>query len=171
MKPQDSRLTLDEEDGRGEPKGRCPVLVLGIGNILLRDEGVGVRVIEMLQTMELPSMVEVCDGGTAGVDLLDVLADRRKVIVIDAALADEPPGTVVRLAPGDITPEHPVTLSLHQVGLLEALKMTKLMGCAPENVVILGVVPKDLGYGLELSEEISKVVPKVVELAQSELGT
>ncbi len=71
---------------------RRSILILGIGNILLRDEGVGVRVIEQMQTMRLPDDVELVDGGTAGADLLDVLAERRKVIVIDAVQADCEPG-------------------------------------------------------------------------------
>ncbi len=75
---------------------RHPVLVLGIGNILLRDEGVGVRVIEKLQLMDLPDGVEVVDGGTAGADLLDVIAEREKVIVIDATDVNAEPGGIVR---------------------------------------------------------------------------
>lgn len=171
MKPQDPRPALGEEQGRGESKARCPVLVLGIGNILLRDEGVGVRVVEILQTMELPSTIEVFDGATAGVDLLDVLADRRKVVVIDAVQADGPPGMVFRFSPSELQPQEQVALSLHQIGLLEALRMTRLIGCPPEQVVIFGVRPKDLGYGLDLSKEVSKAIPKVVELVLSELRT
>ena len=68
-----------------------PVLVLGIGNILLRDEGVGVRVIEALGSHKLPAGVERADGGTAGADLVDLLADRRKVIVVDAIEGAWPP--------------------------------------------------------------------------------
>ena len=171
MRLQDPPPTSGEEQGRGEPTDRCPVLVLGIGNILLRDEGVGVRVVEMLQAMELPSTVEVFDGATAGVDLLDVLADRRKVIVIDALQADEPPGTVFRLSPSELEPPEPMPLSLHQVGLLEALRMARLIGCPPEQVVIFGVRPKDVGYGLDLSAEVAEAIPKVVELVLSESRT
>ena len=146
-------------------------LVLGIGNILLRDEGVGVRVVEAMQALELVPDVELFDGATAGLDLLDVLADRRKVIVIDAVQADGPPGMVFRFTPAEIEPPQEVALSLHQVGFLEALRMTQLIGCPPERVVIFGVKPEDLGYGLGLSKEVSKAVPKVVELVLSELRT
>ena len=75
----------------------CPMLVLGVGNILLRDEGIGVRVVEAMQKLDLPPEVELFDGATAGMDLLNVLADRRKVIVIDAIEGDYEPGTVLRL--------------------------------------------------------------------------
>ena len=67
---------------------RWPIVVLGIGNILLRDEGVGVRVAEQMLSINLPREVEVVDGGTAGADLLDVICNRRKVIIIDAVDAD-----------------------------------------------------------------------------------
>jgi hydrogenase maturation protease len=149
--------------------GRCPTLVLGIGNILLRDEGVGVRVVEAVQRINAPSNVELVDGGTAGLDLLDVVADRRKVIVIDAVQADKEPGTVFRFGADDFAPQGVVTISLHQVGLLETLMAAKHLGCAPRQVVIFGIEPKEMGYGLELSAEVAAVVPKVVELVFAEL--
>jgi len=75
---------------------RTPILVLGIGNILLRDEGIGVRVIEALGQQQLPAQVELVDGGTAGADLLDILSDRQVVIIVDAAVFDAPPGTLLK---------------------------------------------------------------------------
>ncbi len=145
------------------------MLVLGIGNILLRDEGVGVRVIEAMQRMKVPSNLELVDGGTAGLDLLDVVADRRKVIVIDAVQADSEPGTVLRFGTDDLTPQGVAAISLHQVGLLETLMVAKHLGCAPRQVVIFGIEPKEMGYGLELSAEVATVVPKVIELVFAEL--
>ena len=114
---------------------RRPILVLGIGNILLRDEGVGVRVIEQMQKLRLPDDVELVDGGTAGADLLDVLAERRKVIVIDAVQADCEPGTVLRFTADDLVRPDRVGMSLHELGLGEALAMTRQLGCVPEEVV------------------------------------
>lgn len=148
---------------------RCPILVLGIGNILLRDEGVGVRVIERMQQIPLPEDVELVDGGTAGADLLDVLADRRKVIVIDAVEADCEPGTVLRFSADDLTEPDGVGMSLHELGLGQALKMTKQLGSEPKEVVVFGIKPKDISCGLELSEEIAASVPKVVELVLAEI--
>ena len=148
---------------------RCPILVLGIGNILLRDEGVGVRVIEQMQKMHLPDDVELVDGGTAGADLLDVLAERQKVIVIDAVQADCDPGTVLRFAADELVQPDGVGMSLHELGLGEALTMTRQLGCAPKDVVVFGIKPKDTGSGLELSEEVEASVPKVVELILAEI--
>jgi hydrogenase maturation protease len=150
--------------------GRRPILVLGIGNILLRDEGVGVRVIEQMQRMRLPDNVELVDGGTAGADLLDVLAERRKVIVIDAVQADCKPGTVLRFTADDLVRPDGVGMSLHELGLGEALTMTKQLGCAPEDVVVFGIKPEDVASGLDLSEEIGALVPKVIELVLAEIG-
>ena len=149
---------------------RRPILVLGIGNILLRDEGVGVRVIEQMQKMHLPGDVELVDGGTAGADLLDVLAERKKVIVIDAIQADCEPGTILRFSADELTRPDKASISLHDLGLGEALIMTRHLGCAPEDVVIFGIKPKDISCGLELSEEITASVPKVVELVLAEIA-
>lgn len=127
------------------------------------------RVIEAMQRMKVPSNVELVDGGTAGLDLLDVVADRRKVIVIDAVQADNEPSTVLRFGADDFTPQGVVNVSLHQVGLLETLIMAKHLGCAPRQVVIFGIEPKEMGYGLELSAQVAAVVPKVIELVFAEL--
>jgi hydrogenase maturation protease len=148
---------------------RRPVLVLGIGNILLRDEGVGVRVIEQMQNMPLPDDVELVDGGTAGADLLDVLAERRKVIVIDAVQADCEPGTVIRFSADELTKPDGVGMSLHELGLGQALEMTKQLGCEPKEVVVFGIKPRNMSCGLELSEEITASVSKVVDLVLAEI--
>ena len=152
------------------PHGRRPILVLGIGNILLRDEGVGVRVIEQMQEMRLPDDVELVDGGTAGADLLDVLADRKKVIVIDAVQADCEPGTVLRFTADDLVRPDGVGVSLHELGLGEALTMTRQLGCAPENVVVFGIKPKATACGLELSDEIAALIPNVIKLVLEEIA-
>lgn len=149
--------------------GQCPTLVLGLGNILLRDEGVGVRVVEAMQALELAPDVELFDGATAGLDLLDVLADRRKVIVIDAIEGDSAPGTVVRLRPEDLVPRSAQSVSLHEVGLLETLAVAGQLGIAPEEVIVIGIKPKDVSCGLTLSQEIARLVPRVVEVVLAEL--
>jgi hydrogenase maturation protease len=151
-------------------EGRSPILILGIGNILLCDEGVGVRVAEQMREAALPDDVEVVDGGTAGMDLLDVLAERRKVIIIDAVQANCEPGTVLRFSAEDMVQSEDVSVSLHELGLYEALMMTKQLGCEPEEVVVFGIKPKKVGYGLELTEEIEKLIPKVVEMVSAEIG-
>jgi hydrogenase maturation protease len=153
-----------------------PILVLGIGNILLKDEGVGVHAVRELTARAErggpPGRgdVELYDGGTFGIDLLDTLANRRTVIVIDAVRADAAPGTVLRFTAADLVRPGRPDLSLHQVGLFETLAMARQLGCAPEEVVIFGVVPMALEPGLELSPEVAAVVPRVIDLVLAELN-
>jgi len=147
-----------------------PILILGIGNILLRDEGVGVHVVREIRKRTLPAEVEVYDGGTFGIDLIDTIAGRRLCLVIDAVQADAPPGTVLKFGPEEMAAKETRDMSLHQLGLLETLSMARQLGCAPAAVVIFGVVPKDMAPGLDLSAEVAAVVPKVVDLVLEELA-
>lgn len=146
-----------------------PILILGIGNILLRDEGVGVRVVEAMQGLDLPEGVELVDAGTAGADLVDIMADRRKVIVVDAIEAQGAPGTILRLNGEDLLPEPGGLLSLHQLGLVESLFMAKQLGCAPGEVIVFGIQPGQIRAGLELSPEVASAVPKVIEAVLAEI--
>jgi hydrogenase maturation protease len=152
-----------------------PILILGIGNILLRDEGVGVHVIQEIEArvargeLVLPDDVEVYDGGTFGIDLLDMIAGRRRVICVDAVAADVPPATILRFAGADLARKKVADMSLHQVGLLEALAMSKQLGCAPQEVIIFGVAPKAMKSGLEMTPEVAALVPKLVDLVMAEL--
>jgi len=152
-------------------KGPAPILVLGLGNILLRDEGIGVRVVQAMEGMALPPGVELFDGATAGLDLVDVIIDRRKVVVIDAMDALGVPGTVLRLLPEDLAAATGQSVSLHDMGLLEALMMARHMGREPREVVILAVKPGALEWGLELSDGLKRLVPKLIELVVAELET
>lgn len=143
-------------------------LVLGIGNILMRDEGVGVRVIEAMRNLPMPANVELLDGGTSGVDLVDEVADRTKVIVIDAVKTDGKPGTVFRFGAADLIRDTEGALSLHEFGLLDTLMTAEHLGCAPKEVVIFGIQPKEVSVGLELSAEVAETLPKVIELVLAE---
>ena len=144
-------------------------LILGIGNILLRDEGVGVRVIEYLQSQPLPKDVELFDGGTAGADLIDVLSDRKHVIIIDAADADADPGTILRFTPEDFLHQRKNPLSLHDLDIPQTLAMTHLMGCAPQKVVCLVVIPESIEPGMELTDTVKALVPKLAEMVLEEI--
>ncbi|HIQ01988.1 MAG TPA: hydrogenase maturation protease [Anaerolineales bacterium] len=150
---------------------RSPILVLGVGNILLRDEGVGVRVIEALREMPLPEGVELLDGGTAALDLVHFLAGRRKLIVVDAVQAGQEPGAVFRFTPDDLSWGGGEGLSLHQMGLLDGLAMADLLADGPpREVVVFGVQPGELGWGLDLSPAVAAAVSRVVRLVLDELG-
>jgi hydrogenase maturation protease len=154
----------------GQNAPQPPVLILGVGNILLGDEGVGVRVIEAMQDMDLPDGVELLDGGTASIDLLEFLKNREKVIIIDALQGGGgEPGTVYRFSPADIRIKKPVYTSLHQVGLLEALTTLEYTGEPAKNVIIYGVEVEKLGWSLDLSPEISSIIPRLIEMVLQEV--
>ncbi len=147
-----------------------PVLILGIGNILLRDEGVGVHVVGALEKMRLPDCVEVCDGATAGVDLLDVLAERRTVIIVDAVDAGRPPGVVVRFTGKDVVTGRGRDVSLHDIGMAEVLRMTRLLNCAPHEVIVFGIQPESVEPGLELTPTAAVAATTAVDLILEEVG-
>ena len=148
-------------------ESRANVLILGIGNLLLSDEGVGVHAVRCLAQEVLPPGVEILDGGTSGADLVDHLEGRTKVVVIDAASGDGPPGTVYRCEARELL-EQEGSLSLHEFGLADSLHMAERLGCAPQRVVVLGVQPATMEPGLELSPEVESVLPGILKLALAE---
>ena len=148
-------------------KQRNNVLILGIGNLLLSDEGVGVHAVRCLAGRQLPPGVAVLDGGTSGADLVDHLEGRDRVVVIDAASGDGPPGTVYRCEAQDLI-EKGRAMSLHEFGLADSLHMAEQLGCAPRRVVVLGVQPATLAPGLELSPNVAAVLPGILKLALEE---
>jgi hydrogenase maturation protease len=147
-------------------------LVLGLGNILLGDEGVGVRVIErLLEQFDFPEGVRVMDGGTLGLDLLPYVEDASRLLVVDAVQARKPPGTLVRMV-GD---EIPIFLdaskvSPHQEGLQDLLAVAVLKGYLPDEVVFWGAQIESLGVGLELSAPVAAQVDALVGKVLEELG-
>jgi len=164
-------VALNEANEWERAESSLPFLIVGVGNILLGDEGVGVRLIEAMAGQEIPDSAELFDGGTASIDLLDVLANRKKVIIVDAVKGGNEPGTVYRFTPDDIEAGEPNYTSLHQVGLLETLTMARYLDCLPQEIIIYGIEPKDIAWGLELSPEVAAVVPKVIKLVLGELGS
>jgi hydrogenase maturation protease len=164
------------------------VAVLGVGNILCRDEGIGVRVVERLQQEHLPTNVEVMDCGTAGLDVVlsiiegvDSTGSPRvnKLIVIDALKAGKKAGTIYK-AHLNIEEKDRITqlfsdedrskISLHQVGLFEALGIAEKFGCAPREIVIIGVEPAKVDCGLELTEQVRRKLPEIIEKVLEEIN-
>jgi hydrogenase maturation protease len=146
------------------------IVVLGLGNILLRDEGVGVRVIEALvERYAIPAEVEVVDGGTAGMDLLNTLAGCDHLLICDAVRTGAPPASVVKLAAAEVPAAFLTRFSPHQLGVADVLATLVLTDEAPGAITLIGVVPVDLELGLELSPEVSAVVGQVVECLATEL--
>ena len=145
-------------------------LILGLGNPLLGDEGIGVRVIEELKGLQLPDGVEAVEGGTAGVGLVGLMEGYQRVIIVDAADMGHPPGRVVRFTPLEVqfkTAEAP--LSLHQIGLGEVLALAEALEAAPAEVIIIGVQPGRIEAGVGLSPEVEGAIPQIIGMILDEL--
>ncbi len=145
-------------------------LVLGVGNLLLSDDGVGVRVIQKLQEEHsLPEEVETVDGGTCGLDLLHFLEGVENLIVVDAANMGLPPGTIKRLE-GEAVPAFlSQKMSPHEINLPELLFSAKLTGIYPKRVVVFGIQPQTIETSLDLSPPVAAQVDELVELVLAEL--
>jgi hydrogenase maturation protease len=145
------------------------ILILGLGNILLGDEGVGVRVIEQLLSRPLPDEIEVIDGGTAGYELINFFEGKEKVIIVDAVKTNDTPGSVYKMDLSLVQEDETVQLSLHQIGLKNVFKMASLMDLNPE-VTLIGIVPKNYqDYNIGLSEEVEKAIPLAIETVLKEI--
>ena len=143
------------------------ILIVGIGNILCRDEGIGVHVIQEMEDMELPGHIKLLDIGTYTPDLISVLEGIRKLIIIDALKAGGSPGTIYRCKPEDLLANEEGPISLREIGLIETLNMAKKMG-REIDAVIIGVEPKVLDWGVELSGELKKQIPAIIEAVLKE---
>jgi len=147
------------------------IVVLGMGNMLLKDEGIGVHVVHALQRVPSPSNVvlEVVDGGTLP-DAPFSLGEVDKLIVVDAVQGGGKPGAIYRFRPEDIRLDDRILTSLHQISLLENLWMTERFGQKPKEVVIIGIEPKDMNWGLELSAKLQQRVPRMIKVVLEEVG-
>lgn len=147
------------------------ITILGVGNILLRDEGVGVRVIEELKKCyAFPENVSLVDGGTQGLWLLATIQESDHLIVIDAVLGGGEPGSLYRLERADLPKGLRFKQSAHDSDLVEALNLCALLENGPKSVVVIGVEPLDITpFGLELSREIESQVDNLVERVINEV--
>ena len=145
------------------------ILILGIGNLLMGDEGAGVEAVRRLQALELPSGVTCLDGGTGSFTLLEAMQQANRIVLIDAALDCGPPGTVRRLLPR-FARDYPPTLTAHDIGLRDLLDAFHLLGATPEVVLIAITVRPPTEPQLGLSPAVAAALPAVVELALREAG-
>jgi hydrogenase maturation protease len=152
----------------GKQKKR--VLILGVGNLLLSDEGVGVHVARKLMDMDFPPEVEVLEGGTDGFGLMHALLQADRVILVDAVRGGGPPGSIYRFEIEDCHPFPDIfKTSVHQISILEVINLSGLIGSTPRTTVI-GVEPKHLEMGMELSPRIEAKIPRVIQLIREEVA-
>lgn len=152
------------------PSERTRTLILGIGNLLLGDEGVGVHVARhLLAGGGLPAETVCLDGGTGSLVLLDPMQSARRIILVDATMDGQPPGSVKRIVPR-FSSDFPPSLSAHDIGLRDVLDSFYLLGDAP-NVVLYTVSIGSLqGMNLELSPEVAAAVPRVAAQILAEVN-
>lgn len=145
-------------------------LVLGLGNLLCTDDGLGIAAVEDLRnTYRLPPGVRALDGGTLGLSLLHCFEDEEDAILVDAVAADREPGTLLRLEGGDVAPAVRDRLSPHQVGVADLLDALRLLGATPKRLVLLGLVPESLELGVGLTATVARRVPALVAAVVREL--
>jgi hydrogenase maturation protease len=151
-------------------KHKTEVLVIGLGNVLLEDEGVGVYAIEeLLRGYHLPPAVVVVDGGTSAGDLLEDMASREQIIIADAVNTGAPPGTLVRMVDDEVPALFRTRLSPHQLSLSDTLAALFLMGRAPRHITVIGMVPKSLEMRIGLSDTVKAQFGPMVDLLADEL--
>jgi hydrogenase maturation protease len=145
-------------------------LILGIGNVLLTDEGVGVRALNELQRRyTFSDDVELLDGGTSGIELLRHIQDHDNLIIIDCMTYDKPPGTVYRVENEDVPSVFRTRISPHQLGLSDLLAAAMLTDKTPKNLVLFGVEPESVDIGLEPTETVEKNIPKLINAVVEEV--
>ena len=141
-------------------------LLLGIGNVLLSDEGVGIHALRYLtQNYVLPPSVELLDGGTAGMELLAPIAMATHLIILDAVQTKALPGTLVQIPHQGIPAFFRTKLSSHQIGLTEVLAAATLTDSLPSYITLLGLVPASLELGMELTPIIANQLPQLAFLS------
>ncbi len=143
---------------------RLPVLIMGIGNLVLQDEGFGVHAIQRMAQEEWPEGIDLLDGGTAGLHLLGYLQRYEYLVVIDAALDSNPVGTVRRLKPQFA--EIPPLVTAHEIGLKDVLEAMAILGYCPQVELVVASVERYTSLGLEMSRAVEDALPQACQMAR-----
>ena len=151
-------------------KNRNQITILGIGNTLYTDEGLGVHALSPLEDIYgSDEQVEIVDGSTDGMSLLGPVEDTDYLIVIDAINAGKEGGSIIELHGDDIPAYFGVKMSIHQLGFQEVLLASKLRDKYPKHIVMIGMQPTSLELGIELSETNKTQLPELVNLVQQQV--
>jgi hydrogenase maturation protease len=146
------------------------ILILGLGNPLVGDDGIGPRVIQELRGLELPDTVVTSEGGTAGLGLIGLMEGYQRVIVVDAVDMGQPPGHIATFTPLVArlsTVQAP--LSPHQLGVGEAIALAEMLGMGLPELVIVGIQPGQMAMKEGLSQDVEAAVPYVIDAVLREL--
>jgi len=142
-------------------------LIIGVGNTILQDEGVGMHAVRALEREKLPPGVLVIEAETSILDFLPQIQAAEKIIIIDALRTGALPGTIYRLTPEGLPVD--AALSLHAMGPLQVIQLARQEGDFRAEVIIIGVEPKEMGLGMELTPEVKAQLPKITEVVLREI--
>jgi len=151
---------------------RQSLVVMGLGNILWGDDGLGVAAVQTLaRRFEAPDGARVLDGGTLGLALLPIIQDAERVLLVDAIrVPDAAPGALIRIEGDEVAPAVRERLSPHQVGVADLLEAARLLDCYPERLVLLGIVPERLDFGFGLSAAVERQLDRLVNRVVEEVS-
>ncbi len=146
------------------------IVVLGMGNLLRSDEGLGVRALHrLIERYTIPDQIMTIDGGTLGLDLMSYLEDAGHLLVLDAAITDGPPGTLLRLEGSEVPVYLGIKTSPHEISLPDLLAVLTLRDVAPTEVVVLGMQPATIALGWDLSPVVAAHLDTLVAAAADQL--
>ena len=167
--PNTASENTDSEKAATQQAGsKGKTLVLGLGNVLMGDEGVGVHVVQALEKLALPAGVECLDGGTGGFVLLGPLESAERIILVDAAANGYPPGAVTRTTPR-FSRDYPPTLTAHDVGVKDLLDVFYIRGGSPHVVLYAIAIDPRQPISMELSAVVARAAGEAVQLIMAEL--
>jgi len=139
------------------------VVILGLGNLLMQDEGVGIHALRVLQeTYKFEPEIDIIDGGTSGLDLLPFFRPESQMIMIDAMVFDEPPGSIGRVEDEDILARLNTKTSVHHLGLSDLLAMARLTEMVPKKIVLFGVKPESMELEVGLTDTVNESIPRLI---------
>ena len=162
-------MTPDSLKNPSEKDTPPRIVVIGVGNLLLQDEGIGIHAIRSLQEMNLPPDVKLVDGGTSP-DLIAYTRAGDKMIIIDSAKTGGEPGTIYKFKPEDLAGAKGNLASAHEMGVAENLNLMELTGNKPKETVIIGIEPAVIDWGTELSPKLKKRLPDLIKVVLKEIG-
>jgi hydrogenase maturation protease len=140
------------------------LLILGLGNVLCGDDGLGIAALaELDRRYRMPAGVQVMDGGTLGLSLLHYASQPDVLIMVDAVRADGPAGTMVRLTDDDVAPAIESRLSVHQIGVADLLDGMRWTASGPSQIILLGLVPESIELKLGRSPVVNDALPRLIE--------
>ena len=146
------------------------IRVIGCGNLLLQDEGIGIHLIRYLEQRQLPEGIELIDGSTGGFDLLPYFEDSRKVVIVDAVKSPGgKAGDIYRFTPDDFDTAATPKTSLHDITLKDMFELVKRTKGSLPPVVLFGVEPLLIDWGMELTTDVAAVLPRLGELVMKEI--